>query len=45
MPDRPNPLIVALDFESAAQARALLETLSNAVSFYKVGMELYAAEA
>ena len=44
MPDRPNPLIVALDFESAAQARALLETLGNAVSFYKVGMELYAAE-
>jgi orotidine-5'-phosphate decarboxylase len=44
MPDRPNPLIVALDFESAPHARALVETLGNAVNFYKVGMELYAAE-
>ncbi|MGA3025540.1 MAG: orotidine-5'-phosphate decarboxylase [Bryobacteraceae bacterium] len=39
-----NPLIVALDFESGAHARALVEELGDAVSFYKVGMELYAAE-
>ncbi len=38
-----NPLIVALDFESAAQARALVEKLGDRVSFYKVGLELYAA--
>jgi orotidine-5'-phosphate decarboxylase len=44
MPDRSNPLIIALDFESASPARALVETLGNAVNFYKVGMELYAAE-
>lgn len=40
----PDPLIVALDFESAGQARALVEELGDAVRFYKVGMELYAAE-
>jgi orotidine-5'-phosphate decarboxylase len=38
-----NPIIVALDVESAAQARALVEEIGEAVSFYKVGMELYAA--
>jgi orotidine-5'-phosphate decarboxylase len=38
-----NPLIVALDFESAAQARALIERLGDRISFYKVGLELYAA--
>ena len=43
MPDR-NPLIVALDFETGDHARALVDELGDAVSFYKVGMELYAAE-
>jgi orotidine-5'-phosphate decarboxylase len=38
-----NPLIVALDLESAAQARSLVERLGGRVSFYKVGLELYAA--
>ena len=39
-----TPIIVALDFEDAAQARALIDRLGSAVDFYKVGMELYAAE-
>jgi len=39
-----NPIIVALDFEDAVQARALIARLGSAVDFYKVGMELYAAE-
>jgi orotidine-5'-phosphate decarboxylase len=39
-----NPIIVALDFEDAAQARTLITCLGSAVDFYKVGMELYAAE-
>ncbi len=38
-----NPIIVALDFESAGQARALVERLGETVPFYKVGLELYAA--
>jgi len=38
-----NPIIVALDVESAEEARALVRTLSPQVHFYKVGMELYAA--
>ncbi len=38
-----NPIIVALDFESADQARQLVEQLGEAASFYKVGLELYAA--
>lgn len=41
---RKNPLIIALDFDNAAQARTLVETLGDSVDFYKVGMELYAAE-
>lgn len=36
-------LIIALDLESAEQARALVSSLGDSVSFYKVGMELYAA--
>jgi orotidine-5'-phosphate decarboxylase len=40
---KPNPIIVALDIESAAEARALVARLGGSVSFYKVGMELYAA--
>ena len=38
-----NPIIVALDVESAAEARALVSRLGAHVNFYKVGMELYAA--
>jgi orotidine-5'-phosphate decarboxylase len=38
-----NPIIVALDFEDAQQARTLVSRLGQAVDFYKVGMELYAA--
>lgn len=38
-----NPIIVALDFESADPARELVERLDDVVSFYKVGLELYAA--
>ena len=39
----PNPIIVALDVESAEEARALVARLDNRINFYKVGMELYAA--
>jgi orotidine-5'-phosphate decarboxylase len=38
-----NPLIIALDVESAAAARAIVDSLGSSVSFYKVGLELYAA--
>jgi orotidine-5'-phosphate decarboxylase len=38
-----NPVIVALDFDNADQARELVERLGGSVEFYKVGMELYAA--
>src|ERR1700720_3765041 len=38
-----NPIIVALDVETAGEARALVNRIGSAVSFYKVGMELYAA--
>ena len=38
-----NPLIIALDVDSAAEARGLVERLGGSVDFYKVGMELYAA--
>ncbi len=38
-----NPIIVALDVASAAEAHALVEKLGDAVTLYKVGMELYAA--
>ncbi len=37
-----DPLIVALDVESAASADALVNKLGDAVSFYKIGMELFA---
>jgi orotidine-5'-phosphate decarboxylase len=37
------PIIIALDVESAGEARALIARLGDSVSFYKVGMELYAA--
>lgn len=39
-----NPIIVALDVPSAAEARALIDKLGAAIDFYKIGMELYAAE-
>jgi orotidine-5'-phosphate decarboxylase len=38
-----NPLIIALDVDSAAQARDIVERLGGTVDIYKVGMELYAA--
>jgi orotidine-5'-phosphate decarboxylase len=38
-----NPIIIALDVESADQARGLVKALGESVDFYKVGMELYAA--
>lgn len=34
-------LITALDFPTAAEAKAVVEELGDAVSFYKVGMELF----
>ena len=42
MNDR-NPIIVALDVESAAEARALVRAIGPEIGFYKVGMELYCA--
>jgi orotidine-5'-phosphate decarboxylase len=38
-----NRIIVALDVDSAAEARALVARLGAQIGFYKVGMELYAA--
>jgi len=38
-----NPIIIALDVETADDARALVRQLRPTVTFYKVGMELYAA--
>ncbi len=44
MPDMTqNPIIVALDVDSAQDARDLVARLGSHVDFYKVGMELYAA--
>ena len=37
-------LIVPLDFPTVADARAAVETLDEAVSFYKVGLELFASD-
>ncbi len=39
-----NPIIVALDVPSAAEARSLVDALGHSADFYKVGLELYAAE-
>lgn len=36
-------IIIALDVETPADARKLVSTLGDAVSFYKVGLELYTA--
>jgi len=38
-----DPLIFALDFDSARDADALVDALGDSAGFYKVGMELYAA--
>src|SRR5580704_550702 len=38
-----DPLIIALDFDAAAEARALVKKLGANAQVYKVGMELYAA--
>jgi orotidine-5'-phosphate decarboxylase len=38
-----SPIIVALDVESAAEARNLVAALGDSVGFYKVGLELYAS--
>ena len=40
---KPSALIVALDLETTAEARTLVNALGDSVSFYKVGLELYAA--
>ena len=40
---REERLIVALDVPSAAEARALVERVGDAVRFYKVGLELFSA--
>jgi len=37
-----NPLIIALDVDSAEQALSIIEKIGDAASFYKIGMELYA---
>lgn len=39
-----NPIIVALDMESASQALELVDRLGDSVRFYKVGLELFTAE-
>jgi orotidine-5'-phosphate decarboxylase len=41
--DRPDPLIVALDFDSSREADELVDALGDSAGFYKVGMELFAA--
>lgn len=38
-----NPIIIALDLESADEARTLVRKIGGACNFYKVGLELYAA--
>jgi orotidine-5'-phosphate decarboxylase len=38
-----NRIIIALDVETAGQAREIVRSLGDSVGFYKVGMELYAA--
>src|SRR3954453_20365073 len=40
---KPDPLIIALDFNSAREANQLVSTLGDSAGFYKVGMELFAA--
>lgn len=38
-----DPVIIALDFDSAQEADQLVSGLGDAAGFYKVGMELFAA--
>lgn len=38
-----DPVIIALDFKTAAEADKLVIALDDSASFYKVGLELYAA--
>jgi orotidine-5'-phosphate decarboxylase len=38
-----DPIIIALDVESADKARSLVRAIGGAASFYKVGLELYTA--
>ncbi len=38
-----NPLIIALDVDTTSRALELVERIGPAATFYKVGMELYAA--
>ena len=38
-----NPLIIALDVDSADEALRLIDKIGTEAEFYKVGMELYAA--
>ncbi len=38
---RNSPIIIALDVETSAEARKLMAALGDAVSFYKVGLELF----
>jgi selenide,water dikinase len=38
-----KPIIIALDVETAEQARTLVAQLGTEVDFYKVGLELYAS--
>ena len=42
---RRERLIVALDVPTAAEARALVERIGGAASFYKIGLELFASGA
>ena len=37
-----NPIIIALDVDSTAEALSLIEKIGPAAEFYKVGMEMYA---
>ena len=39
---RKDPLIIALDFDTVEEARALVNALGSDAASYKVGMELYA---
>ena len=41
---RAERLIVALDLPSAAEAKALVQQLGDAVRFYKVGLELFSTD-
>ncbi|HEU0119186.1 MAG TPA: orotidine-5'-phosphate decarboxylase [Bryobacteraceae bacterium] len=37
-----NPIIIALDCETAAEARRIVDATAETVDYYKVGLELYA---